>query len=184
MSSDLTNGNAFYFEYAIIGAHALAWLVVVAVYVLGIPLGDLARINPGLLVILLPFVYVVGLVVDYASHTLLKPLRLLIRRRVLATGDIGQNEAYLALESTSLYAAYEQRTRRIRIVGAAIFNWPLLGAALLLSIGAHDSPQLRAVVIATAICTILSVATWVGMYRDAYKFRQNAVKIIRDRGIR
>src|SRR5512146_2735056 len=79
MSSDLTNGNAFYFEYAIIGAHALAWLVVVAVYVLGIPLGDLARINPGLLVILLPFVYVVGLVVDYASHTLLKPLRLLIR---------------------------------------------------------------------------------------------------------
>lgn len=41
----------------------------------------------------------------------------------------------IALKSPDLYSAYEARVRRIKIIAAAFFNWPLLGLSLCIYFG-------------------------------------------------
>jgi hypothetical protein len=178
MNMGLPGGDTFYFEYAIVGAHALAWLVVLGAYVLGVPLSDLFQVNPGFLVILLPFLYIVGAMVDSASQILLEPFRRRIRSRFFRSSRVPYTDEHLAFASASLYSAYQERVRRIRIIGAAIFNWPLLGAALLLYEGSPASLQYRLVVLASSAFTLLSIVTWRSLYFRAYKFRDNAMQVI------
>jgi hypothetical protein len=64
-------------------------------------------------------------------------------------------------------------------MGAAIFNWLLLGVALLLHIGFSEVYQSVLVIILASFLSLLSVITWRGLYYRAYKFRKNACDIIR-----
>jgi hypothetical protein len=57
-----------------------------------------------LLVITFPFMYVLGIMIDTVSHTILNPLR--IRMRNWQVGSSYCPNEYIGLNSSTLYAAY------------------------------------------------------------------------------
>ncbi len=165
-------------EYLIIGAHTSAWLLLVIMVVFGLPLSALAGVDAGFVLLLLPFVYLVGMLVDSIVHYPLEPFRKKIRDSVFQYDKY--KDEFIAYSSPELYSAYEVRVRRVRIIGAAIFNWPLVGAALLFHIGFAQPIQSIFVIATTLILSLLSVITWRGLYKRAYKFRKNAIDVIRE----
>lgn len=167
-----------FIEYLIIGAHTTAWLALVLVYVLGIPVSMLTSISPQLLVIALPFVYLLGMLFDSLVQFLLEPLRRLVRKRAFDYKTGKYFDELIAFKSSDLYDAYEARVRRVRVIAASIFNWPLLGLALLLNLGMALSTQTLSVALLSAALCALSVISWRVLYYRAYKFRKNACDII------
>lgn len=163
-------------EYLIVGAHTLTWMVLIIFRVFNFPISFLLSIDPALLVFGLPFVYLIGMLFDDIVHRPLDPLRRQIRDRIYDP-KICKDEL-LAYASENLYGAYEARVRRIRVLGAAIFNWPLLGGAILLHISPTERSQIIAVVSFTVVLSISSYLAWHNLYRRAYEFRRKAFDII------
>ncbi|MBM4031792.1 MAG: hypothetical protein FJ291_08415 [Planctomycetes bacterium] len=163
-------------EYLIIGSHTCTWLVLLLAALFDIQLTGSRVPDAGLVVVVLPFAYLIGMIVDDAVHKILDPMRRAIRDQIL-DATLYKDEL-LAYRSERLYEAYESRMRRVRILGTAIFNWPLLGAAALAHVGfARWVPSLTIV----AICGLLSVGSYLGcrsLYRRAYLFRKNACDCI------
>ena len=97
--------------------------------ILGIPIQSLSNLNAGLALLLLPLVYLLGMTFATLSIFPLDPFRKRIEKTILP------NEHYkdetIAYLSPELYSAYESRAHRARLMGASIFNWLLLGMALL-----------------------------------------------------
>ena len=85
----------------------------------------------------------------------------------------------IAYSSPELYSAYEVRVRRVRIIGASIFNWPLLGGAFLFHSEITNTAQIIAIIFFSILLSVLSIFVWKGLYRRAYKFRKNSIDVIR-----
>lgn len=168
-------------EYLIIGAHTASWLFLSIFAVFGIPLSIFTSsdFTAVFLLLLLPFFYLLGMTCDSVVHYPLDPFRRKIRDSMFEYEKY--KDEFIAFESPELYSAYEVRVRRVRIIGAAIFNWPLLGISLLPYIDFTRLIQPTVVIVGTVIMCLVSTTVWRGLYRRAYKFRKNACEVIRAR---
>ena len=146
--------------------------------IFGVPLSTLDHINATAVLLFLPFVYLFGMLTDSLVQYPLDSSRKRIRDSLFKYENY--KDEYIALQSPELYTAYEVRVRRVRVIGAAIFNWPLLGLALLLHIGFNNSTPALFVIIGALALSLISVAIWRGLYFRAYKYRKNACDVIRE----
>ena len=121
-------------EYLIIGAHAMSWLTVLFMALLKIPLDKLTKLEPATVLLALPFAYLIGMLCDSTVQPLLEGPRKRIKAQYFNDKQKYKDES-IALKSPDLYTAYDARVRRVRILGTAIFNWPLLALSLLLYFG-------------------------------------------------
>ena len=103
-----------------------------------------------------------------------------IRKKILH--DVFKSKPYttefIAYHSEQLYSAYEVRVKRLRILGAAIFNWPLLGVALLVYFGFTNWAYSIYIVIVSITLCVVSFIAWRNLYRRAYNFRKKACDAI------
>jgi hypothetical protein len=174
MNTDNALVNSEYVEYLIIGSQTCTWLILLFAWLLGIPLARLGQVNPLLLVVVLPFAYSIGIIMDRLSYLIL------MKTRRLVTYGLGRStckDEWIAFRSETLYAAYEWRIRRIRIPGATALNWPPLGGVLVLYLGLNSFDS-RVVEFSTLALTVVSLLAWMSLYRRAYQFRQNACDVI------
>jgi len=175
-----------YVEYVIIGTHATVWIALLLSWLFNVSVSRLADVNFVLLLLLLPFIYVVGILVDSVSQTLLQPVRRRIRlrvfglaRRAAAPQDMSRfDDELLAFRSPTLYAAYEWRMRRTKVVGAAIPNWLALGSIVVLHLGTPISYAALVVEISAAAFTVVSAFAWADLTSRAYAFRKKAATLL------
>ena len=113
MDIETTIAKSDYFEHVVLGAQGNAWVVLLGASLPSIPLNQLSTLNPVLLVFALPFMYVLGIMIDPVSHTILNPLRILIRKWRLGSSKCPND--YIGLHSPTLYAENTWRARRPRI---------------------------------------------------------------------
>ena len=164
-------------EYLIIGTHTSSWILLMVMSAFRLPLSKLGSIDAAAFLLLLPFIYLIGMLTDSIVYYPLEPFRKKIRDSVFEYENY--KDEFIAYSSPELYSAYDVRVRRVRIMGAAIFNWLLLGVALLLQIGFSEVYQSVLVMTLALFLSLLSVITWRGLYYRAYKFRKNACDVIR-----
>lgn len=167
-----------YVEYFVIGAQTAVWATILFGYLLGASPEDILQVPPILYLLLVPFIYILGMIIDNVSQFLLNPIRILIKNRQLAGIDCP--DEFIGYHSITLYQAYEWRTRRARIPGSALVNWLFLGSSILLYVGPENSYLFRIVLIASAACVLLTAFTWIELYKRAYRFRRNACETIRE----
>jgi hypothetical protein len=176
MNSETAFASTEYVEYAVIGAHALVWLSLLFLWLLGIPLTRIGSPTTAIVVLLIPLTLVIGTVIDSLVQRVLTPVRVLVRRIVGGTVFLSDEE--LAQRAPHLYRAYEWRIRRARIPGAATINWLVLLLVILLTPGSVPSEN---VLILTLGCVSLAVASglaWINFLYRAFKFRRNASQLI------
>jgi len=170
------NFNTPLVEYLIIGFHTTSWLIITIYGFLDLPLTSITKINPALALLILPIIYLIGMIFDDLAYHPLKPISKKIKENIYDSNAC--KDELIAYESQVLYVAYESRVRRVRIVGAAIFNWPLLGMSIFLHIGFENLWHTNTTIIISFILSFISYLTWKNLYRRAYKFRKNACEII------
>ena len=163
-------------EYLIIGTHTSVWMMLIFAKIFGLSISDVASVDPALLVIYLPFIYLIGMLFDYFSFQPLDYFRKKIREKIY-DAEVYKDE-FITYYSSDLYDAYETRVRRVRVLGASIFNWPLVGGALLLHFGIENRGIFVSIVVTAVLLSILSAISWRGLYQRAYKFRKNACDVI------
>jgi hypothetical protein len=146
-----------------------------------LPLDSISNIEPAKLLLLLPIIYLLGMVVDDLAFGPLNKIRKSIQQSVFRNSKNYMDEM-IAYHSTELYQAYEARVRRVRILGAAIFNWPMLGLAILINVGSGNLPLSIFVVLATFILLVVSITAWKNLYKRAYEFRRKAIDVIKKYG--
>lgn len=180
-------------EYLIIGVHTSAWMYFIFLKLLNYPLSTLSKLDTSLVILLLPFMYIIGMIFDDITYRILRTRIANIKADVRKSREAKKNKAggateskrrgvsaadykdeTLANRSEVLYNAYEARIRRVRIIGSAIFNWPLLGLTIAINLGLKD-PILIALSIATVTLTLFSWLVWNGLYIRAYEFRLKAI---------
>ncbi len=135
------------------------------------------QVSPLLFLLLVPIAYIIGILVDGAAQIILALPRTGIKRWIFGSKG-GCKDAVIAVCSPTLYAAYEWRMQRARVPGAAIFNWPLVGAAILSRIGMDGSFDAHVIEVGTLTLTIISLLSWVHLMRRAYVFRKNACEAV------
>jgi len=184
------NSDSPLIEYLIIGAHTSIWIILLVLYAFGIPLNSLTNIDFAGIVAFLPFIYLIGMLADSLAFIPLNRFRQHIQNDVFSAGTKGEHgnsakhvpdyrDEYIALHSNELYNAYEVRVKRVRVIGAAIFNWPLIGIGTFLMLGATFTLQSAFLLLVSVLLAALSALTWNELYRRAYKFRKNAIDFIR-----
>lgn len=173
------NFDTPFVEYLIIGTHTFSWILLTIWSFLKIPLKTLGHIDAAIALLLLPIIYLLGMLFDSLYQGLLNRERLKIRNRIIEYPKY--KDELIALESPTLYAAYEVRMRRIRVIGAAIFNWPLLAISILLNIGLRDTGHVVFILLSTLLFTTASIITWRGLFERAYDFRKSAIDEIRNK---
>ncbi len=174
-------------EYLIIGVQTSTWIYFICLKLLNYPFDIASKIDTAILFLLLPFIYIVGMIFDDLAYRLLRSRIKAIKDKVLKSGgtDVKKRNSKdykdetLARKSEVLYNAYEAKVRRVRIIGSAIFNWPLLGFAIALNID-FANPILIPLVISTIVLTISSWIVWNGLNTRAYEFRKKAIDEVRE----
>jgi hypothetical protein len=170
------NSDTPLIEYLIIGTHTTLCLLILIAKLFGIPLSTFLSIDPAAIVIALPFIYLIGMLFDDLAFRPLDPIRMKIRAKIF-DADIYKDEV-IAYASEQLYNAYEGRVRRVRVLGASVFNWPLLGLAILVQLGKSNYIYSTYVFIISILLSWISFVTWKNLYRRAYKFRRSACDVI------
>ena len=163
-------------EYLIIGAQTISWIWIIGMKILNIPLRHLENIDAPKAFLLIPIVYLLGMIVDDLVFHPLNSQRKKIQEKIYDS-EICKDEM-IAFESDALYSAYESRVRRVRIIGAAIFNFPLLGISILFHLGFKNLTLSGLIIFISFILCVTSFLTWKNLYSRAYKFRKNAWEII------
>lgn len=182
-------------EYLIIGVHTSTWIYFVFLKLLNYPITTVSKIDTAVVLPLLPFIYIVGMIFDDITYRVLRSrikkikdgVRLSWEKKKNKANNSSKNSANpdeykdetLANRSEVLYNAYEAKVRRVRIVGSAIFNWPILGLSILANIGL-TTPIMIPLLITTTVLTISSWLVWNGLYVRAYEFRLKAIDEIRE----
>lgn len=177
-------------EYLIIGVHTSTWIYLIFLKSLDYPMTAVSKVDTAIVLLLLPFIYIVGMIFDDITYRVLRSRIKKIKDGVRLSWEKKKNKAIkssgnnfnpddykdetLANRSEPLYNAYEAKVRRVRIVGSAIFNWPLLGIAILLNVGLA-SPIVIPMLITAIGLTIGSWLVWNGLYVRAYEFRLKAI---------
>lgn len=184
-------------EYLIIGTHTSTWIYFVFLKFWDVPIESTSGIDTAFVLILLPFVYIIGMIFDDVVYRILRKRIKVIKdgarkakeKKNNAAGALAHkkaktvnpedyNDETLANKSEVLYNAYEAKIRRVRIIGAAIFNWPLLGLAIGLNLEITNPSLIPLSVLAVSL-TILSWFAWHGLYTRAYEFRLKAIDEVR-----
>jgi hypothetical protein len=171
------NSDSPFVEYLIIGTHTSLWILLIVLKIFEVPLSSLLHLDAASVLLLLPFAYLLGMMVDSMVQFPLEKFRTRIRDRIFTYEDY--KDEYIAFSSPELYSAYDVRVRRVRILGAAIFNWPILCIALLFHVGFTNLFQSIFVISICLAFTVFSIITWHSLYKRAYKFRRNACDVIR-----
>jgi hypothetical protein len=163
-------------EYLIIGSQTFVWLTLLVMKVFKIPIESLSKVDAPRILLLLPFVYLLGMIMDDLVFHPLNKKRKKIQEGIYDS-ELCKDEM-IAYGSEALYSAYESRVRRVRIIGAAIFNLPLIGFCILLHVGFDNYLVTVLVISLSLLSSMVSYLTWANLYRRAYKFRYNAWEII------
>jgi len=167
-----------YVEYFVIGTHTSLWLLLMVMAILGIPIQALSSISPGLALLALPLVYLLGTIFATLSVFPLDPFRKRIQKSILPKD--GFKDEFIAYLSPELYSAYESRAHRARLMGASIFNWLLLGVALLFHTGFSNPSHYLPASLVPLTLAILSIIAWRATVKRMFKFRKNAIDVIRE----
>lgn len=172
------NFSTPFVEYLIIGTHVSAWLAMALFGVWEVPLPTLGSADAAVLVVLLPFVYLLGMTFDQTAYLALKSVAEIARASVLGSEDCP--DEFIAYKSTELYNEYLVRVRRVRILAAAIFNWPILAFVTVVAFFSSLSVlQITAIAIVGGALSLLSAVTWYTLFKRAYRFRRRAYHEIR-----
>ena len=166
-------------EYLIIGTHTCTWLLLMIMAILGIPLQSLTLIKTEHIIFLLPFVYLLGTLFSSISNFPLRPFRGSIRKQVFPNGGIYKDEI-IAHKSPELYKGYTSRMHRVRLMGASIFNWILLGFAFSLHTDPINPHYYIPAVIFPIILSVLSGVAFYSLEKRALEYRKTAIDVIRD----
>jgi hypothetical protein len=70
-------------EYLIIGMHTSTWLSLIYLKLLKLPMATLLKVDATLLLLLLPFIYIIGMIFDDITFRLLSPRISKIKRMYL-----------------------------------------------------------------------------------------------------
>ena len=167
-----------YVEYFVIGTHTSLWLLLMVMAILGIPIQVLSSISPGLALLALPLVYLLGTIFATLSVFPLDPFRKRIQKSIFPKA--GYKDEFIAYLSPELYSAYESRAHRARLMGASIFNWLLLGIALLFHTGFSNPSYYLPASLVPLTLAILSTIAWRATVKRMFKFRKNAIDVIRE----
>lgn len=180
---------ASFVEYLITGCTALLWLIPLWLAVLGPGLPCDVSLDKYVLV-LLPVLYVVGMLVDSISSELLQPLKPVVRgtkkqeqqtKRDGSLKDTEKREDRAAPYSNTVFILYHSpelgkamlaHTSRDRIARGAFLN-SLLAFCITLGGNWGWQPSLAALVL-----TIVLFAMWWRFERLSHDFKQHAVEII------
>lgn len=123
----------FFLEYLVTGSCALLWIYgLFAIF----GLQDIFRINSALALLIAPAIYVVGLVVDAVSRTVLRKGRMRLEKRGWIKKDSGEkgplHYSEILLESSDLAKQIELRSSRDRIARGAVGN--ILAATIVFTV--------------------------------------------------
>ncbi len=163
-------------EYLIIGTHTSIWIFFIIMKIISFPLHRLTDIDPATVLLILPLIYINGMLFDELTFRPLNSIRERIQHDVFKAK--APKDELLAFTSQSLYTAYEMRVRRVRIIGASIFNWPLLCMSILLHV---ENWAYKTMLIVLGISlSAISFHVWKKLYYRAYKFRKNAFEVIKE----
>jgi len=172
------NLNTPFVEYLIIGTHTSTWLTLTIMAILRIPIAKITNIDVGLVVLLLPFIYLLGTLFATLIVFLLEPFRKKIQNSVFPYDKY--KDEVIAYHSSELYKAYTVRVHRVRVMESSIFNWFLLGMSVLLHVGFKNPNYYIPAITIPLIFSILSIISWRGLQKRAYKFRKNAIEVINE----
>lgn len=164
-------------EYLIIGTHTFSWLILLLLKAFNIPINSMYKVDAAYFLFLLPLFYLIGMIFDDISFQPLAPLKKKIQKSVYKTEHY--NDEFIAFHSKELFSAYEAKVRRIRILGAAIFNWPLLGISTLLYIDTSNLWYVFYVAFISAVLCLTSFTSWKNLYKRAYVFKKEASEVIK-----
>lgn len=165
-------------EYLIIGTHTSTWLTITLFKIFGVPIETLIQIEAATLLLALPLIYIIGMLFDDLVFQLLNGWKKSIQRRIIAEEkkDLYKDE-FIALKAPELYSAYDARIRRVRIIGGAIFNWPLLGLSMCLYFEFNAFSIL--ILGISILLAIACIYTWENLTRRALEYRKKACDVIR-----
>jgi hypothetical protein len=152
--------------------------------IFNIPLSFIDKIEAGLAILFLPFAYLLGMLFDSLVQVILDRYRKRIRDLFFYGNYEKYKDEFIAFTSPTLYSAYEVRVRRVRILGAAIFNWPLLTLSLLLFFRFSNLKENLIIIVTGILLTAASMYAWKSLYARAYKYRRNACDVIRDETVK
>jgi hypothetical protein len=176
MNTETAFASTEYVEYAVIGAHGLVWLVLLFLWLLGVPLARLAPPTTAIVVLVIPLTLVIGTVIDSLAQRTLTPLRVLVRR--IVSGAVYLSDEDLAQRAPRLYRAYEWRVRRARIPGAATINWLALLLVIILTPGSVPAEDVLVLTLGCIGLALASGLAWINFLYRAFKFRRNASQLI------
>ena len=109
------NTTDIFIEHLIAGVQVGVWLLLLFLSVFGYEWVILA-------VILLPFIYPLGIVVDNIADEILQPLHRRIRKSVVGDKDISTARLMLRLQSEHTASQLDYIRRRIRISRSTFIN--------------------------------------------------------------
>jgi hypothetical protein len=174
-----------FLEYLIIGAHTSTWLVVLGMYVYGIQPASVTQVPTGLVVVLVPFVYLIGMLFDSLVQILyMDRVRRWIKHRIEGADC---PDELIAFESGRLYKGYDARVQRVRIIGAAIPNWIMLAGLLIVYGDFVDSrrglftEQNYLIASTGGALALVSLIAMFYLYARAFRYRSKACFIINTR---
>lgn len=183
-------------EYLIIGMHTASWMAIIILRIFKVPTNILLKIDTTAVLLLIPFVYIIGMMADDLVFSVLKRGTEKIKKDVSVgkkssskepedksnskdkKRDKNSMDENIALKSPELYNAYEARVRRVKIIAAAIFNWPLLGLSLCIYFSNKSMSLIVTIAVISTILTATSYKIWQNLTRRAYSFREKASFVI------
>lgn len=169
-------------EYLIIGTHTSIWVGLVVLAIFDIPFTDLSNWKSEWIVPIIPIIYLLGAIISPLATRILGNTRAKIKLSVYSNKDAKSLDNYkdekIAYLSSSLYAAYSDRTHRVRLLGPAIFNWLFLGGAILLHIDISDRRTFISIVVIALLLSLLTFMAWRFQVKRLYEFRKAAIDVI------
>ena len=120
-----------FFEYLIVGSLALVWFY---------PLLLLFDFNMGhhnfdgvYVLLLIPFIYVIGMIINFLAENMFRPIRRKIERRIIGEDESNKMDYYelivkLTQKDNKLIDEFYLRSNRVRVAAGTLLN--LLIAAL------------------------------------------------------
>jgi hypothetical protein len=173
---------ASFLEYLVVGCTALLWVVPLAPAGVWTKTGESEKA----LVLLLPIVYVLGMLVDYVAEVLVSPFKKVIRSRYsaeggavgAAAGGLPSSTAFVLLRSADLGRELQARSTRDRIARGTFLNLVVVAVVVWIA----DLEQLPASRFGISAVAFTAAAMAFGMWWRfeslTLRFRRKAVATI------
>lgn len=171
----------FFLEYLITGSCALFWLYGFSVWW---PFPNSSQLSAGQVTILIPALYVIGMLIDNCSRYPLVGLRKLLRRVGWANGlesDGDATQAEVWLSSAELSKQIEIRSSRDRIARGAVGNLVAATTVYSFAVAKVAPGELGRVLLAGVFLIVVAVAVWIRVDKLTSKFRRHACEALAKR---